>query len=72
MPTLVLRGLDPALVAAVKREAARQNLTVREMTIRLLWAGLQLPLQIVIGRLARLAPLLVQPGIDLTVDLLRA
>jgi hypothetical protein len=41
MPTLVLRGLDPALVASVKREAARQNLTVREMTIRLLWAGLQ-------------------------------
>ena len=42
MPTLVLRGLDPALVASVKREAARQNLTVREMTIRLLQAGLRL------------------------------
>lgn len=42
MPTLVLRGLDPVLVAAVKREAARQNLTVREMTIRLLQAGLRL------------------------------
>lgn len=42
MPTLVLRGLDSALVAAVKREAARQNLTVREMTIRLLQAGLRL------------------------------
>ena len=42
MPTLVLRGLDPALVAAVKRVAARQNLTVREMTIRLLQAGLRL------------------------------
>lgn len=42
MPTIVLRGLDPALVAAVKREAARQNLTVREMTIRLLQAGLRL------------------------------
>jgi len=42
MPTLVLRGLDPALTDAVKREAARQNLTVREMTIRLLEAGLRL------------------------------
>ena len=42
MPTIVLRGLDPALTDAVKREAARQNLTVREMTIRLLQAGLRL------------------------------
>jgi hypothetical protein len=42
MPTIVLRGLDPALVAAIKAEADRRGLSLRAMTIELLQAGLVL------------------------------
>ena len=40
MPTIVLRGLEPALVAAVRAEAQRHGVGLREMTIALLEAAL--------------------------------